>query len=90
VDDLVEVEKELHRRLLLFSPAQRGALLRLLRLPDRDRADVVARIWASGNDALYGDHGNDTLVGEPGATDRRDMGLIHERFGTPLGASYRT
>jgi hypothetical protein len=43
----MEVENELRHRLLLFTPCQRRALLRLLLLPDSDRADVVAKIWAS-------------------------------------------
>ena len=45
---MVEIEKELRRRLMLFTPTQRIALLRLIRMPDAERAEAVAAIWASG------------------------------------------
>ncbi len=40
-------KRELRTRLLLFTVEQRSALLRVLRLPDSARAEMVAQIWAS-------------------------------------------
>ncbi len=51
----LEIEKELRRRLQLFTPTQRRALFRLLASPDSKRAEAVAAIWASGEaEALSG------------------------------------
>jgi hypothetical protein len=55
MSDGVELENELRRRLMLFTPTQRSALLRLLRMPDSERGEAVAAIWASGEaDQLSG------------------------------------
>src|SRR5438105_1391125 len=46
--DLIEIEKELRRRLLLFTPSQRRALFKVLASRDSNRAEAIAAIWASG------------------------------------------
>jgi hypothetical protein len=49
VGNPAEFETELRRRLVLFTPDQRRALLRLLTADESARAEAVARIWASGS-----------------------------------------
>ena len=45
--DLEHVERRLRQRLDALGPAPRAELLRVLRLPDLDRADRIGEFWGN-------------------------------------------
>jgi hypothetical protein len=46
--DLLQIERDLRERLLAFPPPMRVALLSVLRMPTWERADVIGKLYGSG------------------------------------------
>jgi hypothetical protein len=46
--DLLQIERDLRERLLVFPPSVHIALLSVMRMPTWERADVIGKLYGSG------------------------------------------